>query len=148
MSHAYTIFKVESAIYGRTPSGRWSTVPSRERETSARTWQQQQRATGDDEARFFHARRTFRHIAAGVYCARWVAPVAWGKDERLIETAAPVAIPGSACGERERYILMTASDVIYNAENGRELYTILGVEQEDGHTPSCVWDATNGRFVG
>jgi hypothetical protein len=143
---SYTIVKVTSATYGRTPSGRWSTVPLETPETFARTWQQHHRATGDEEARFFNARRAFRHCTAGVLCERWVAPVAWGSSERLIETAEPVCIPSSACGARERYILETACCVDYALDNGHELYIISGVTQQDGHTPTCCWDTTVQKF--
>jgi hypothetical protein len=143
---SYTIVKVTSATYPRTPSGRWSTVPLETPETFARTWQQHHRATDDEEARFFKARRAFRHCAAGVLCGRWVAPVAWGNSKRLVETAEPVCIPSSACGERERYVLDTATQVIYTHDASHELYTIYGVTQQDGHTPTCCWDATTQKF--
>ncbi len=143
---SYTIFKVTSAIYPRTPSGRWSTVPCDERDTTARTWEQQHRATADEEARFFNARRTFHHCAAGVFCERWAAPVAWGNDKRMIETAEPVRIPSSACGERERYILDNIADVNYKHDGGHELYAIFAPTQMDGSTPACCWDATTQMF--
>ena len=144
----YVVYKVEAAQYPRTASGRWSTVACDKCETKARTERQQARATGDDEARFFKARRRWAVNPAGYsYCDRWTAPVAWKNDKRLIETATPVCIPDAACGTRERNIIGNASNVDYIEDAGHELYRFY-LPRVDGGADTCTWDDTTRKFIG
>lgn len=143
----YVVYKIESAKYPRTASGRWSTVACEQRETIARTEKQQERATGDSEAR----RRWAVNPAGYRYCSRWTAPVAWSNEKRLVETALPVCIPNRACGAREHTIIGNASNVDYIKDGGHELFKFylprVDFDGDNGFS-TCTWDATAGAFVG
>ena len=147
----YVVYRIDGAIYPHTASGRWSTVACEKNETIVRTEKQQASATDNDNARFFNARRRWAYNDNGYrYCSRWTAPVAWGDERRLVETATPVYIPCNACGTREHVIIGNATSVDRTEDAGHEIYTFYLPRACDERNvyDTCKWDATTGAFVG
>lgn len=149
----YTFYRILRAKQERSTSGRWVTVE--DRGTLSRTAPRHEQATGDNEANFFHARRSFaRNSETGRrYCQRWVAPIAWDAENgRVVETAEPINIPMSSCGYRERFICNHAIQTALRTDGGHELLKVyaqtLSDDEKTVYSVDATWDITTQRWVG
>lgn len=85
------IYVVEHYYNKRTPSNNWSTIKY-EQEWLCRTPERHDKATNDETAKYFHARREFAYGKHGVYVNRWTAIEPAYKEERVCENTKEVPL--------------------------------------------------------